>query len=100
MTRIGGAIRINVDQLADGMKDMMNPRRRRNRPLTEAYEHEFEQRVMARMEKRLDHFADQLADQINEMMNPRRRGDRNGQGSEGEESKNPFFEGKGSSSDE
>ncbi|GJY28282.1 hypothetical protein Tco_0404049 [Tanacetum coccineum] len=32
---------------------------RRNRPLTEAYEQEFEQRVMARMEERLDQFVDQ-----------------------------------------
>ncbi|GJZ01007.1 hypothetical protein Tco_0518968 [Tanacetum coccineum] len=31
---------------------------RRNRPLTEAYEQEFEQRVMARMEERLDQFGD------------------------------------------
>ncbi|GJS58505.1 putative reverse transcriptase domain-containing protein [Tanacetum coccineum] len=52
------------------------------------------------MDKRLDHFADQLADRMNEMMNPRRRGDRNGRGSEGEESKNPFFEGNNLSSDE
>ncbi|GJR74759.1 reverse transcriptase domain-containing protein [Tanacetum coccineum] len=44
---------------------------RRNRPLTEAYEQEFEQRVMARMEERLDQF-----------------------------SENPFFDGDGSSSDE
>ncbi|GKD62434.1 hypothetical protein Tco_1299943 [Tanacetum coccineum] len=29
---------------------------RRNRPLTEAYEQEFEQRVIARMEERLDQF--------------------------------------------
>ncbi|GKC98511.1 putative reverse transcriptase domain-containing protein [Tanacetum coccineum] len=34
------------------------------------------------------------------MMNPRRRGDRNGRGSEGEESENPFVEGGDSSSDE
>ncbi|GKD40182.1 reverse transcriptase domain-containing protein [Tanacetum coccineum] len=34
------------------------------------------------------------------MMNPRRRRDRNSQGSEGEESENPFFDGDGSSSDE
>nr|GEZ45907.1 hypothetical protein [Tanacetum cinerariifolium] len=44
---------------------------RRNRPLTEAYEQEFEQRVMARMPPSLR-----------------------------EESENPFFEGGGSSSDE
>ncbi|GKE46137.1 putative reverse transcriptase domain-containing protein [Tanacetum coccineum] len=50
---------------------------RRNRPLTKAYEQEFEQRVMARMEERLDH-----------------------RGSKGEESENPFFDGNGSSSDE
>ncbi|GJT16842.1 retrovirus-related pol polyprotein from transposon TNT 1-94 [Tanacetum coccineum] len=58
----------------------MSPRR--NRPLTEAYEQEFEQCVMARMEERLDQFVDQLADQMNDMMNPRRRRDRNRQGSE------------------
>ncbi|GKA11903.1 hypothetical protein Tco_0691449 [Tanacetum coccineum] len=73
---------------------------RRNRPLTRAYEQEFEQRVMATMEERLDQFVDQLADRINKMMNPRRRRDSNGRGSEGEESENPFFEGDGSSSDE
>ncbi|GJZ68251.1 hypothetical protein Tco_0631491 [Tanacetum coccineum] len=52
---------------------------------------------MARMEERLDQFVDQLADRINNMMNPRRHGDRNGWRSEGEESKNPFFKGEGSS---
>ncbi|GKA11902.1 putative reverse transcriptase domain-containing protein [Tanacetum coccineum] len=51
---------------------------RRNEPLTEACEQEFELRVMARMEERLDQFS------------------RN----EGEESENPSFEGGGSSSDE
>ncbi|GKD80265.1 hypothetical protein Tco_1342886 [Tanacetum coccineum] len=73
---------------------------KRNRPLTKAYEQEFEQRLMERIEERLDQFVDQLADRINEMMNPRRRGDRNGRGNKGEESKNPFFEGDGSSSNE
>ncbi|GJW77345.1 reverse transcriptase domain-containing protein [Tanacetum coccineum] len=73
---------------------------RRNRPLTEAYEQEFEQRVMARMKERLDQFVDQLADRMNDMMNLRRRRDRNSQGSEGEESENPFFDSDGSSSDE
>ncbi|GKD65536.1 putative reverse transcriptase domain-containing protein [Tanacetum coccineum] len=51
---------------------------RRNEPLTEACEQEFELRVMARMEERLDQFW------------------RN----KGEESENPSFEGGGSSSDE
>nr|GEV10382.1 hypothetical protein [Tanacetum cinerariifolium] len=69
-------------------------------PLTKAYEQEFEQRVMTRMKERLDQFVDQLADQMNDMMNLRRCGDRNGRGSEGEESKNLFFEGDSSSSDE
>ncbi|GJZ72353.1 reverse transcriptase domain-containing protein [Tanacetum coccineum] len=55
---------------------------------------------MARMDERLDQFVDQLADRMNDMMNPRRRKDRNGRGSEGGESENPFFEGRGSSSDE
>ncbi|GKB64963.1 putative reverse transcriptase domain-containing protein [Tanacetum coccineum] len=73
---------------------------RRNRPLTEAYEQEFEQCVMARMKERLDQFVDQLASQMNDMMNPRRLRDRNSRLSEGEESENPFFEGGGSSSDE
>ncbi|GJU49514.1 putative reverse transcriptase domain-containing protein, partial [Tanacetum coccineum] len=73
---------------------------RRSRPLTEAYEKEFEQRVMARMEERLDQFVDQLADRMNDMMNPRRRRDRNSRGSKGEESENPFFDGDGTSSDE
>ncbi|GJY28279.1 hypothetical protein Tco_0404046 [Tanacetum coccineum] len=59
---------------------------RRNRPLTEAYEQEFEQCVMARMEERLDQFVDQLVDRMNDMMNPRRRRDRNSRESEGEES--------------
>ncbi|GJW69897.1 putative reverse transcriptase domain-containing protein [Tanacetum coccineum] len=59
-----------------------------------------EHRIIARMEERLDHFIDQLADRINDMMNPRRREDRNGRRSEGEKSKNMFFEGDGSSSDE
>nr|GEW35585.1 hypothetical protein [Tanacetum cinerariifolium] len=61
----------------------------RNRPLTEAYEQEFKQRVMARIEERLDQFVDQVADRMKDMMNPRRRGDRNGQGSKGEELENP-----------
>ncbi|GKC76864.1 putative nucleotidyltransferase, ribonuclease H [Tanacetum coccineum] len=73
---------------------------RRNRPLTKAYEQEFEQHVMARMKERLDQFVDQLAGRMNDMMNPRRNMDCNSQGSEGEESENPFFEGGGSSSDE
>ncbi|GJW84129.1 putative reverse transcriptase domain-containing protein [Tanacetum coccineum] len=68
---------------------------RRSRPLTEAYEKEFEQRVMARMEERLDQFVEQLADRMNDMMNPRRRRDRNRRGSKGEESENLFFDGDG-----
>ncbi|GJY51940.1 RNA-directed DNA polymerase, eukaryota, reverse transcriptase zinc-binding domain protein [Tanacetum coccineum] len=55
---------------------------------------------MARMAERLNQFVDQLADRMNDMMNPRRRGDRNGRRSEGEESRNPFFEGDSSSSAE
>ncbi|GKA00780.1 putative nucleotidyltransferase, ribonuclease H [Tanacetum coccineum] len=55
---------------------------------------------MARIEERLDQFVDQLVGRMNDMMNPRRRRDRNGRGSKGEESENPFFEGGGSSSDE
>ncbi|GKF28427.1 hypothetical protein Tco_0094769, partial [Tanacetum coccineum] len=72
---------------------------RKNRPLTEAYEQEFEQRVMERMEERLGQFVDQLTDRMNDMMNPRRRRDRNNRGSEGEVSKNLFFDGDGTSSD-
>nr|GFB37684.1 reverse transcriptase domain-containing protein [Tanacetum cinerariifolium] len=52
--------------------------------INDVYEQEFKQRVMARMDDRLDQFVDQLADRINE----------------GEESKNPFFEGEGSSPEE
>ncbi|GJR45652.1 putative reverse transcriptase domain-containing protein [Tanacetum coccineum] len=37
---------------------------------------------------------------MNDMMNPRRRRDRYSQGSKGEESENPFFDGDSSSSDE
>ncbi|GKD67964.1 putative reverse transcriptase domain-containing protein [Tanacetum coccineum] len=47
---------------------------------------------MARMEERLDQFVDQLADRMNDMINLRRCGDRNGRGSEGEESKNLRWE--------
>ncbi|GKE00250.1 putative nucleotidyltransferase, ribonuclease H [Tanacetum coccineum] len=65
---------------------------RRSRPLTEAYEKEFEQRVVARIEERLDQFIDQLADRMNDMMNPRRRRDRNSRGRKGEESENPRWE--------
>ncbi|GKE41159.1 putative reverse transcriptase domain-containing protein, partial [Tanacetum coccineum] len=54
---------------------------RRNRPLTEAYELEFGQRVMARMEERLNQFVDQLDDRMNDIMNPRRCRDRNSWGS-------------------
>nr|GEV06821.1 reverse transcriptase domain-containing protein [Tanacetum cinerariifolium] len=127
-----------VDQFANRMNDMMNPRRRgdrngrrsegeesgnpffegdgsslfvkceeweddgpnflikmpsrRNKNIYDVYE-----RIMARIEERLDHFVDQFANRMNDMMNPRRRGDRNGRRSEGEESKNLFFEGDGSS---
>ncbi|GJQ97406.1 hypothetical protein Tco_0008545 [Tanacetum coccineum] len=73
---------------------------RRNRNINDVYEHEFEERIMAKMEERLDEFVDQLVDRMNDMMNPRRREDRNGQRSEGEDSENPFFEGDCSSSDE
>ncbi|GJZ94893.1 putative nucleotidyltransferase, ribonuclease H [Tanacetum coccineum] len=54
----------------------------------------FEQRCYgARMENEIRSFLLIIKlIEMNEMMNPRRRGDRNGQGSEGEESKNPFFE--------
>nr|GEV28673.1 hypothetical protein [Tanacetum cinerariifolium] len=76
----------------------MSPRR--NRPVIEAYEQEFEQHVMARIEERLDQFVDQLTDQMNDMMNPRRRKGHNCRGSKGEESENPFFKGDSSSSDE
>ncbi|GKC76647.1 putative reverse transcriptase domain-containing protein [Tanacetum coccineum] len=66
---------------------------KRNRPLTEACEQEFEHHVMARMDERLDQFVDQLANQMNDMMNLRRRRDCNSRGSEGEELENPFFDG-------
>ncbi|GKC05453.1 hypothetical protein Tco_0997063 [Tanacetum coccineum] len=72
----------------------------RNMNINDVYEQEFEKCIMARMKERLDHFVDQLGERMNAVMNPRRRGDRKGRRSEGEESKNPFFEGDGSSSDE
>ncbi|GJX18212.1 hypothetical protein Tco_0219044 [Tanacetum coccineum] len=65
---------------------------RRNRPLTEAYEQEFDHRVMARMKERLDQFVDQLSNRMNDMMNPRKRRDRNSRGSEGEEEDNRRWE--------
>ncbi|GJY05345.1 hypothetical protein Tco_0371285 [Tanacetum coccineum] len=68
----------------------MSPRINRN--ITDVYE-----RIMARMKERLDQFVDQFANRMNDMMNPSRRGDCNGRRNEGEESKNPFFEGDGSS---
>nr|GEX03718.1 reverse transcriptase domain-containing protein [Tanacetum cinerariifolium] len=72
----------------------MPPRRTRN--INDVYVYE---RIMARMEERLDQFVDQFANRMNDM-NPRRRGDRNGRRSEGEELEYPFFEGDGSSFDE
>ncbi|GJW84662.1 hypothetical protein Tco_0157807 [Tanacetum coccineum] len=69
---------------------------RRNRDINDIYEQELEQRIIAKMDERFDQFANRM----NDMMNPRRCGDHNGRRSEGEESKNPFFEGDGSSSDE
>ncbi|GJS16820.1 putative nucleotidyltransferase, ribonuclease H [Tanacetum coccineum] len=77
---------------------------RRNIDINDIYEQELEQRIIARIDERFDQIVDQIVDQLvdrmNDMMNQRRCGDRNGQRSEGEESKNPFFEGDGSSSDE
>ncbi|GJT35069.1 hypothetical protein Tco_0925488 [Tanacetum coccineum] len=55
------------------------------------------ERIMARMEERLDQFVHQFANRMNDMMNPRRRRNHNGQSNEGEESENPLFEGDGSS---
>ncbi|GJV15168.1 hypothetical protein Tco_1360491 [Tanacetum coccineum] len=74
-----------------------------NHGINDVYEQEFEQRIIARMEERLDQFVDlkRLVDMIEpDVMNSRRHGDRNGRRSEGEESENSFFEGDGSSSDE
>ncbi|GJW31079.1 reverse transcriptase domain-containing protein [Tanacetum coccineum] len=73
---------------------------RRNRPLTEAYEQELEQRIMTRIDERFNQIIDQLANRMNDMMNPRRRRDHNSRGSEDEEPENLFFEGNNSSSDE
>ncbi|GKA91260.1 hypothetical protein Tco_0813130 [Tanacetum coccineum] len=73
---------------------------RRNRNINYVYVQEFEHHIMARMEERLDQFVDQLADRMNQTMNQRRHGDRNSRRSEGKESKNSFFEGDGSSSNE
>nr|GEY09162.1 hypothetical protein [Tanacetum cinerariifolium] len=68
----------------------MPPRRNKNN--YNVYEH-----IMAIIEERLHQLVDQFANRMNDMMNPRRRGDRNVRRSKGEESKNPFFEGDGSS---
>ncbi|GJZ54739.1 putative nucleotidyltransferase, ribonuclease H [Tanacetum coccineum] len=70
---------------------------RRNRPLNEAYEQDFEQRVMARMEQRFNQFVDQLSNRMYQLMN--RRGDRNIRGTDDEQSENPFGEDDNSSSD-
>ncbi|GKD91234.1 hypothetical protein Tco_1366741, partial [Tanacetum coccineum] len=64
----------------------------RNMNINDVYE-----RIMSRIEERLDQFVDQLDDRMNDMMDPKRCGDRNGQRSKDEESKNPFFKGDGSS---
>ncbi|GKE25091.1 hypothetical protein Tco_1436603, partial [Tanacetum coccineum] len=65
---------------------------RRNKNIYDLYEH-----IMARMEERLDLFVDQFVNRMNDMINPRRREDCNGRRNEGEELKNHFFEGDGSS---
>nr|GEV57572.1 reverse transcriptase domain-containing protein [Tanacetum cinerariifolium] len=66
---------------------------RRNRPLTEAYEQEFKQRVMARMEEQLDQVSVSSPGPTDSKLGLRRTPwDRNGRGSKGEESENPFFE--------
>nr|GEU42264.1 reverse transcriptase domain-containing protein [Tanacetum cinerariifolium] len=64
---------------------------RRNKDINDFYD-----RIIARMDERFDQFVDRM----NDTMNPRRREDRNGRRSEDKESRNPFFEGDGSSSDE
>nr|GEY91372.1 putative reverse transcriptase domain-containing protein [Tanacetum cinerariifolium] len=71
---------------------------RRNRHLTEAYEQEFEQRIMERMEGRLGQFVDQLTGQMNDLMNNRRPRNRRRDDEDEESEENPF--GDGSSSDE
>nr|GEX50575.1 putative reverse transcriptase domain-containing protein [Tanacetum cinerariifolium] len=71
---------------------------KRNRHLTEAYEHEFEQRIMERMEERLGQFVDQLTDQMNDLMNNKRPRNRRREDEDEESEENPF--GDGSSSDE
>nr|GEW71102.1 hypothetical protein [Tanacetum cinerariifolium] len=70
----------------------MPPRRTSN--INDVYVYE---RSMVRIEERLNQFVDQFANRMNDMMNSRRRGDSNGRRNEGEESKNPFFEGDDSS---
>ncbi|GKD90371.1 hypothetical protein Tco_1365878 [Tanacetum coccineum] len=69
----------------------MPPKRTRN--INDVYE-----RIMARMEERLDKFVDQFANRMNDMMNLRRCRDRNRRRSEDEELGNTFFEGVCSSS--
>ncbi|GKB64409.1 hypothetical protein Tco_0920595, partial [Tanacetum coccineum] len=68
---------------------------RRTRNINDVYE-----RIMARMDERLDQFVDQFSNRMNDMMNLRRRRDRNNRGSEGEGSKNQFFEDDDSSFDD
>ncbi|PWA51989.1 reverse transcriptase domain-containing protein [Artemisia annua] len=58
------------------------------RAVNDAYEQEFEQLLMARMEEQMHQFVDQ------------RRGDRSRRGTDDEQLENPFGDGDGSSSDE
>nr|GEX17293.1 reverse transcriptase domain-containing protein [Tanacetum cinerariifolium] len=73
---------------------------RNGRKLSDVYEQEFKQHVVARIEERLDQFVDQLADRMNGLMSQERRGGRNHQEYEDEEQENPFGDGDDSSSNE
>nr|GEY64421.1 reverse transcriptase domain-containing protein [Tanacetum cinerariifolium] len=88
----------SLHQLVSKAEVLVKMPPRRNRPLTEAYEHEFEQRIMERMEERLGQFVDQLTDQKNNLMNNRRLHNRRREDEDEDSEENPF--GDGSSSDE
>ncbi|GJW83428.1 hypothetical protein Tco_0156573 [Tanacetum coccineum] len=69
-----------------------------DRTLNEIHEQELEDRVMARIEQRFDQFVDQLSDQMDQLMN--KRSNHNSQGTDDEQSENPFAEDYDASSDE
>ncbi|GJY79709.1 putative nucleotidyltransferase, ribonuclease H [Tanacetum coccineum] len=84
--------------LASEPKFLIKMPPRKNMTLNEVHEQELEGRVMARMEERFDQFVDQLSDRMDQLMN--RLGNRNVQGTDDEQSENPFGEDDDSSSDD